>query len=81
MGAVGKKIFLSDVKEIKGIKVLSVRQDIDDIKALRAFVDQLKNKLGSGIVLVGSVAEEKVTLIVSVSKDLNEKYQDSNVAN
>ncbi|MDR9753449.1 alanine--tRNA ligase [Pseudomonas sp. SZMC_28357] len=56
--------------DIKGVKVLAVRLDGQDGKALLALVDQLKNKLGRAVILLGSVHEEKVVLVAGVTKDL-----------
>ncbi|MGH8422939.1 MAG: alanine--tRNA ligase, partial [Pseudomonas fluorescens] len=56
--------------DVKGVKVLAVRLDGQDGKALLALVDQLKNKLGRAVILLGSVHEEKVVLVAGVTKDL-----------
>ncbi|MFW9078020.1 alanine--tRNA ligase [Pseudomonas sp. P2757] len=56
--------------DVKGVKVLAVRLDGQDAKALLALVDQLKNKLGRAVILLGSVHEEKVVLVAGVTKDL-----------
>ncbi|WP_460082217.1 alanine--tRNA ligase [Pseudomonas sp. H3_H05] len=56
--------------DVKGVNVLAVRVDGQDGKALLALVDQLKNKLGRAVILLGSVHEEKVVLVAGVTKDL-----------
>ncbi len=56
--------------EIKGVKTLSARLDGLDGKALLALVDQLKNKLGRGVILLGGVQDEKVVLVAGVTQDL-----------
>jgi alanyl-tRNA synthetase len=56
--------------DVKGVKVLAVRLDGQDGKALLALVDQLKNKLGRAVILLGSVHEDKVVLVAGVTKDL-----------
>jgi alanyl-tRNA synthetase len=56
--------------DVKGVKVLAVRLDGQDGKALLALVDQLKNKLGRAVILLGSVHEERVVLVAGVTKDL-----------
>jgi len=62
--------------EVKGIKVLTQRVDALDRGQLRTLVDNLRNKLGSGVVVLGSAQEEgKVALIVGVTKDLTGKVQ------
>jgi alanyl-tRNA synthetase len=57
-------------KEINGIKVLAAKLEGADVPAMRGAMDQLKNKLGSGIILLASSEGEKVTLIAGVTKDL-----------
>ncbi|MFL9814893.1 alanine--tRNA ligase [Stutzerimonas sp. VN223-3] len=56
--------------DIKGVKTLASRVDGLDGKALLALVDQLKNKLGSGVILLGGVQDEKVVLVAGVTQDL-----------
>ncbi|SQF99701.1 alanyl-tRNA synthetase [Paucimonas lemoignei] len=56
--------------DVKGVKVLAVRLDGQDGKALLALVDQLKNKLGRAVILLGGVHEDKVVLVAGVTKDL-----------
>ncbi|MDO9123494.1 MAG: alanine--tRNA ligase-related protein, partial [Deltaproteobacteria bacterium] len=66
---------LSLVREVKGVKVLSVRLDGKDPKRLREYVDQLKEKIGSGIVLLGSQSEAKVTLLMGITEDLTRRFK------
>lgn len=62
--------------EVKGVKVLAQRVDGLDRGQMRTLVDNLRNKLGSGVVVLGSAQEEgKVALIVGVTKDLIGKVQ------
>lgn len=56
--------------DVNGVKTLSARVDGLDGKALLALVDQLKNKLGSGVILLGGVQDEKVVLVAGVTQDL-----------
>ncbi|MDO8695838.1 MAG: alanine--tRNA ligase, partial [Pseudomonas sp.] len=56
--------------EIKGVKVLAARLDGLDGKALLALVDQLKNKLGRAVILLGGVLDDKVVLVAGVTQDL-----------
>lgn len=60
----------ASAQDVKGVKVLAVRLDGQDGKALLALVDQLKNKLGRAVILLGSVHEDKVVLVAGVTKDL-----------
>ncbi len=61
--------------DVKGVKVLATRLDGQDGKALLALVDQLKNKLGQGVILLGGVHEDKVVLVAGVTKDLTAKLK------
>ena len=61
--------------DVAGVKVLAARLDGLDGKALLALVDQLKNKLGSGVILLGGVFEEKVVLVAGVTQDLAAKLK------
>jgi alanyl-tRNA synthetase len=62
--------------EIKGVKVLAQRVAALDRGQMRTLVDNLRNKLGSGVVVLGSAAEDgKVALIVGVTKDLTGRVQ------
>jgi len=63
------------VREKEGVKLLAVKAEIEEVQALRAFSDQVLAKLGSGIALVSTTLEGKVTLIVRVSKDLTSRYK------
>ena len=60
------------VREIQGVKVLAQRVENLDRNQMRTLVDNLRNKLGSGVVVLGSASQEdgKVALIVGVTKDL-----------
>ncbi|MCF6203665.1 MAG: alanine--tRNA ligase [Methylococcaceae bacterium] len=60
----------SQATDIGGIKVLAVRLDDVDPKALRDMVDQLKNKLGCAAIVLATVNENKVSMIAGVTKDL-----------
>jgi alanyl-tRNA synthetase len=56
--------------DVKGVKTLAARVDGLDGKALLALADQLKNKLGSAVILLGGVQDEKVVLVAGVTQDL-----------
>ena len=60
----------ASAQDVKGVNVLAARLDGQDGKALLALVDQLKNKLGRAVILLGSVHEDKVVLVAGVTKDL-----------
>ena len=61
--------------EVNGIRVLAARQDGLDGKALLALVDQLKNKLGSAVILLGGVQDDKVVLVAGVTQDLTSRLK------
>ncbi len=61
---------MSQVREIDGTKVLGVRVDGLDAEGMRSLVDDLRNRLGSGVVLVISESGGKVLLAAGVTKDL-----------
>ena len=61
--------------EIKGVKVLAARLDGLDGKALLALVDQLKNKLGRAVILLGGVQDDKVVLVAGVTQDLTSQLK------
>ncbi|MGC2707739.1 MAG: alanine--tRNA ligase [Candidatus Sulfotelmatobacter sp.] len=63
------------IKDVKGIKVLTHRVDNLDRPQLRTLVDQLRDKIGSGVVVLGSASNGNVSLIVGVTKDLTSKVQ------
>ena len=66
-------------KLINGIKVVVDRKDGVNAKGLRELGDHLRNQIGSGIIVVGSVFEGKPTVITMVTKDLVEKGVDAGV--
>ncbi|QFT54112.1 alanine--tRNA ligase [Microbulbifer sp. THAF38] len=59
--------------EIAGFKLLAASIDGADSKSLRDLADQMKNKLGSGVVLLAAPGEEKVALVAAVTKDLTDR--------
>ena len=65
----------SSAVEVKGVKVLAQRVDALDKSQMRNLVDELRGKLGSGVVVLGAAADGKVSLIVGVTKDLTAKVQ------
>ncbi len=66
---------LASVRDVKGVKVLSAKVDGKDQKRMRDFVDQLKVKIGSGIILLGGRSEDKASLILGVTDDLTERFK------
>ncbi|MCT8582284.1 alanine--tRNA ligase [Glaesserella parasuis] len=60
-------------KQINGVNVVVQRLENVDAKALRTMVDDLKNQLGSAVIVFATKTDEKVNLIVGVTKDLTDK--------
>ena len=63
------------VQVVEGIKVLAHRVDNLERPQMRTLVDNLRSKLGSGLVVLGSTSDGKVALIVGVTKDLTGRVQ------
>jgi len=63
------------VKEVRGVKVLTHRVDNLERAQMRTLVDQLRDKLGSAVVVLGSASNGTVSLIVGVTKDLTSRIQ------
>jgi len=70
----GGRDLVADAREVKGVKVIAARSDVGDPKALREVADQLREKLKSGIVILGGVADGKVSLVAAVSADLTSRF-------
>ncbi len=64
----------ADVKSMNGIKLLVKKVAVDRPAALRALADRFKDKIKSGIVVLGSVANDKALLVVVVTKDLTDRF-------
>lgn len=71
----------SNAVELKGNKVLVAQVDGFNPKALRDTVDQLKNKLGSAIILLATTEGGKVSLVAGVTKDLTDKVKAGDLVN
>jgi len=72
---------ISKAVEINGIKVLIADLDGAESKALRGMMDELKNKIGSGIILLGTASDGKVGLIAGVTKDLTGQVKAGDLVN
>jgi alanyl-tRNA synthetase len=62
-------------KDVGGIKVLAAQVEGADAKSLRDAVDQLRNKLGSSVIVLSTVKDGKVVLVAGVSTDLLGRYK------
>ena len=65
---------LAGVKEIAGVRVLAIRVDKGDPKGLRELSDTLKERIGSGIIVLGCEKAGKANLLVAVTKDLAARF-------
>jgi alanyl-tRNA synthetase len=63
----------AQARTIKGVKVISAELEGVDREAMRQLVDSLRQKLGSGVVVLGTVEDGKVALLAGVTKDLTSK--------
>jgi len=70
---------LSEIREIKGVQVLAAVVDAGDAKTLRDFGDKIRDKIPSGIILLGSQVEGKAMLLCLVTKDLTDRYHAGNI--
>jgi alanyl-tRNA synthetase len=65
--------YFSEVQDVNGVKVLAVHLQDFDRKGLRSCVDTAKDRLGSGVVVVGTAEDDKVALVAGVTKDLTDR--------
>ena len=72
---------VSTAIEIKGIKVLAAAMEGADLTALRETMDKLRDKLQSAAIVLGAVADGKVTLIAGVTADLTGKVKAGELVN
>src|SRR5581483_10981380 len=63
------------IKDVRGVKVLAHRVDNLERGQMRTLIDQLRDKLGSGVVVLGSAQDGRVALIAGVTKDLTSRIQ------
>jgi alanyl-tRNA synthetase len=61
--------------DVQGIKVLAANVDGADAKSLRATLDQVKNKMGSGVILLSAIEGDKIALAAGVTKDLTDRVK------
>jgi alanyl-tRNA synthetase len=69
----GARDLMAEIVIVKGIKVLAAAVDVDDAKVLRDTGDQLKDKIGSGVVVLAGTGGAEVKLVAMVTKDLADK--------
>ncbi len=74
-GGGGMGDMLERAKDVAGVKVLGVRTEVGDRSAMRELAEQLRDKLGESVVLVGSSVDGKAQLVLTVSKGLTDRFQ------
>ncbi|HWZ91798.1 MAG TPA: alanine--tRNA ligase, partial [Polyangiaceae bacterium] len=74
-GGSGIDALLGRARDISGVKVLGVRTEVTDRGALRELAEQLRDKLGPSVVLVGSETDGKVQLVLTVAKGLTDRLK------
>ncbi len=75
LNAANSSDLLAGAREVNGIRVLAVKVDAADPRALRDLADTLKDRLGSGILVLGSEIDGKAALLVAVSKELTGRHK------
>ena len=70
---------LAKKQSINGINLLITQVDGADGKQLREIADQLKEKLGSGVLVLASAGDANVNLVASVTKELTQRYHAGNI--
>jgi alanyl-tRNA synthetase len=66
----GARDLMAEVVTIKGVKVLAAAVEVDDAKVLRDTGDQLRDKLGSGVIVLAGTGGAEIKLVAMVTKDL-----------
>lgn len=64
---------LKNVKDINGVKLLTADVNVADMEALRNMGDMLKNKLGSGVIVLGTANNDKANFLVMATDDVVKK--------
>jgi alanyl-tRNA synthetase len=64
---------VEQAREVKGVRVVSARVEVTDRAAMRQMVDDLRAKLQSGVIVLGSESDGKVSLVAAVTKDLTNR--------
>ena len=64
----------SQVRQVNGVKMLAAQLDGADSKALRNAMDQLKNKLGSAVIVLTAVEGDKISVVAGVTADLTTRF-------
>ena len=71
----------SQAKEIAGVKVLAAKLENMDTKSLRNTVDQLKNKLGSAVIALAAINDNRASIVAGVTQDYTGKVKAGELVN
>ncbi len=74
-GGSGLDTMVGQARDVSGVKVLGIRTEVTDRGALRELAEKLRDKLGDSVVLVGSEAEGKAQLVLTVSKGITGRFK------
>jgi len=74
LAAGGARDLFSEVAEVGGIKMLVTSTEVDDARALRETGDNLRNRIGSGVIVLAGVGPDKVNLLAMVTPDLIPRF-------
>lgn len=77
----GNKDVLQDVRDVKGVKVIAALLPMGDAKALRVAVDNFKHQLGSGVIVLAAIDDDKVNIVAGVTKDHTDKIHAGDLVN
>ena len=73
-GGGGIEALLAKARQVEGARVLGLRTEVQDRAALRELAEQLRDKLGDSVVLVGSERDGKAQLVLTVAKPLTDRF-------
>ncbi|MDX8364109.1 alanine--tRNA ligase [Cytobacillus sp. IB215665] len=73
LGNIEASNLVNAVKDVNGVSVLTSIVDAADMNNLRSMVDELKQNLGSAVVVLGAITDDKVNIVAGVTKDLIQK--------
>ena len=68
---------LETVRQVDDVKVLTRKVENLDRSALRQLADQIKNRLESGVVVLGTASDDRVSIVAMVTKDLTDRIKAS----
>ena len=74
LAAGGSRDLMTEVTEVGGVKLLAARTEGADMKSLREVGDKLRDRLGSGVVVLAGVGDGKVSFLAMVTKDLTKRF-------